>query len=574
MSDAAKPKAAKITSARDFVKAHAKPAAQADAETRGTEKTAGQAFAAIQDNPFFRIMLDESASPQDKLDRVTQALTFTDDRARARENLAAFNAFKEYLQFERKRMAQEIIALTDTEAFGELKQVFEDINTALMTFEERIGPLTDIVDAVYTLRMNGVTFDIFQELLREREDAKQRAGKKAVLREQMLDLEDNIRALKAENGFLKDDRSFFGFGGVKKTAQDKMAQNEVALAADTKKLQGILAEMKALDADAPQSAQYAEFAAEKAKLKELLDITSEEHKARQEALVKSAQDFIDTTEARVSSVLGHFNGMNGQIENLDEANFTMRSMYAILSDATKEVDTRNEARREEIRKSIEAAGSDLEKLGQERLERDINAYISNLGRSSVDTTAVLAELTASGHRIHSMKEANEQQVAKTRQLHTSGVAGVADQLSTVLQAVSAAALGESSEAAKISLERMNRTTAELGQREVIRVALGTKEINQNLSNALSELSEYGETIRAATSITREGLSETRSLLAQIERQTAETQAAVKESLSVAADVAGGKGGTRSPAPEETAREAEDRQAPPNPFGLGRSREGS
>ena len=570
MSDSSSAKKAKITSAKDFIASQTTPQAKVEAEAKGTQQTTAKTHAAIQDNPFFKIMLDDAATPQEKLERVTKALTFTDNRAEAKANLEAFNAFKEYLQFERKRMAQEIIALTDTEAFGELKQVFEDINTALLTFEDKIGPLTDIVDAVYTLRMNGVTFDIFQELLQEREDEKKREKEKATLREEIEQVEQDIRAMKAENGFLKEDRSFFGFGGIKQTAQDKMAQNDVAIDDATRNVQKIKTRIAELSQKHPESEKFAEFAEEKAKLKELLDITSEEHKARQEALVSAAQDFINTTESRVSSVLGHFDKMNGQIDNLDEANFTMRSMYAILNDATKEVDTANEARRAEIQEKIASAESDLEKLGQERLERDINAYVANLGRSSVDTTSVLAELTASGHRIHSMKEANEQQVAKTRQLHTSGVAGVADQLSTVLQAVSAAALGESSEAAKISLERMNRTTSELGQREVIRVALGTKEINAELSSALSELSEYGETIRAATSITREGLSETKSLLAEIERKTAETQAAVKESLSVAADVTGGKGGVRSPSSEEVAEEADARQAPPNPFNIGSS----
>lgn len=570
MSDASTPKAKKITTAQEFVSQNAQTRQTEVAKAKDEPSGAERSFAAIQDNTFYKIMLDESLAPQDKLARVTQALTFTDDRSEARENLNEFNAFKEYLQFERKRMAQEIIALTDTEAFGELKDVFEQINTALLTFEDQIAPLTDIVDAVYTLRMNGVTYDIFEELLRERELEKERTTKKADLKQTLSQLESKVRGLKTDNGMLREDKGFFGLGGTKKSALEKIAANDALIDEHTDAMQSLLDEIKILETQAPANSEFAEFAAEKEKLRELLDITSDEHKARQEALVGSAQDFIDTTENRVSSVLGHFTKMNGQIDNLDEANFTMRSMYAILSDATKQVDGANETRRQQIRSAIDAAESDLERLGQERLERDINDYISNLGRSNVDTTSVLAELTASGHRIHSMKDANAQQVAKTRQLHTSGVAGVADQLSTVLQAVSAAALGESSEAAKMSLERMNRTTSELGQREVIRVALGTKEINQDLTNALSELSEYGETIKAATHITREGLTETKDLLAQIERQTAETQAAVKESLSVAADVAGGKGGTRSPSPADVAQEAEERNAPPNPFGLGKS----
>lgn len=565
MSEAAKPQQKKITSAKDFIAAHARET-QSSATQQATEaKTEQSRFANIEANPFYEVMLDDSRSPEEKLKAVTEALTFADNREDARDSIAAFNQFKEFLQFERKRMAQEIIALTDTEAFAELKNVFEDINTALITFEDQIAPLTDIVDAVYTLRMNGITFDVFKELLREREEAEERAAEKAEFTGKLNELEAMLRKLRMENTRLEGEKALFGLGGIKKEAREQIAENDLLIAEKTEAMKGLVDRITDLDQAQLSASEFAEFAEEKEKLRELLDISSEDHQKRQVALVDSAQKFIDTTEQRVSSVLSHFTGMNDQIDNLDEANFTMRGMYAILNDAIKGADEANENRRKEIKAAIEKAGSDLDKLNQERLERDINGHISSLGRSSVDTTAVLAELTASGHRIHSMREANEQQVSKTRALHTSGVAGVADQLSTVLQAVSAAALGESSEAAKISLERMNRTTSDLSQREVIRVALGTKEMNADLSNALSALSEYGETIRTATSITREGLTETRALLSELEQQTADTQKAVKESLDVAADVTGGKGGVTK------SRETDDKDADstPNPFGLGK-----
>ena len=567
MSEAAKPKPAKIKSAKDFIAAQSRQTEAAAESSKEEVQTDAARFADIKSNPFYQVMLDDARAPQEKLETLTQALTFADDREKARETLSAFNSFKEFLQFERKRMAQEIIALTDTEAFAELKSVFEDINTALLTFEDQIGPLTDIVDAVYTLRMNGVTFDVFTELLREREEKQRRGDERAELKSKLVDLETMIKNLRGESARLENDKSFFGLGGIKQAAKEGIAKNEALIEEKSDAMKAVLDQIKSIDEADALPSEFEDFADEKEKLRELLDISSEDHQARQVALVDSAQNFINTTEERVSSVLSHFNGMNGQIDNLDEANFTMRGMYAILNDAIKGAEEANETRREAIKTAIEKADSDLERLNQERLERDLNGHISSLGRSSVDTTSVLAELTASGHRIHSMREANEQQVAKTRSLHTSGVAGVADQLSTVLQAVSAAALGESSEAAKISLERMNKTTSDLSQREVIRVALGTKELNEDLTKALSDLSEYGETIRAATSITREGLTETRELLDKIERQTADTQAAVKESLDVAADVASGKGGVKR---DKAEGDADASEAPESPFGLGRS----
>lgn len=147
----------------------------------------------------------------------------------------------------------------------------------------------------------------------------------------------------------------------------------------------------------------------------------------------------------------------------------------------------NQTKRDELSADADGEG-DIQKMERERQLRDLENHISALGQSNVDTTQVFAELTSAGHRIKSMKDGNEQQVSKTRALHTSGVAGVADQLSTVLQAVSSAALGESSEMARMSLERMNETTRNLGQKEVIRVAMGAKEVNSELTKRLPILS--------------------------------------------------------------------------------------
>ena len=204
--------------------------------------------------------------------------------------------------------------------------------------------------------------------------------------------------------------------------------------------------------------------------------------------------------------------------------------------------------------------SEIQKMSREREKRDLENYISSLNASSVDTMTVFAELTNAGHRIKSMKDGNDQQITKTRQIHSSGVAGVADQLSTVLQAVSAAALGESSEMARMSLERMNEKTTDLSQKEVIRIALGTHEQNSELVKALEGLEQYGEVIRTATSITREGLEETKELLSNLEATAKEVHEDVKESISVAAEVVAGESVSSSD-------ETESDSNAPNPFNI-------
>ncbi len=529
-------------------------------QTSATQKDAptSSQFADIQSNPFYRIVLNPESTPTQKKAEVADALSYAKDADKAKERLEAFNQFKEFLQHERKRMAQEIIALTDTGAFAELKSVYDEINDALLTFEAKITPLTDIVDAVYTLRMNGVTFDVFREIARDKQAEEALRTLRTAQEAELAQLTGSVTTIRNEIARLGEDKGWFG--GVRKASREQAA----VLTLQLQDQQAELAQLADRIAQTPDSltptSELGEYADQKSRLRELLDISSEDHVKRQKDLVEAAQGFIRTTEARVARVSDHFGTMDQQIGNLSEANYSMREVYAIINDATKQAEGDNEAFRQTLQPVGDTEG-DIERMARERTKRDLENHIKSLGTSAVDTTTVLAELTGSSHRIKSMQDANEQQITKTRQLHSSGVAGVADQLSTVLQAVSSAALGESSEMARMSLERMQKTTSELGQKEVIRVALGTQELNSELNKALQDLEQYGQVIDTATTITRQGLTETRELLGKLESTAREVQESVKESISVAADVTAGRAASDDSKGESPA------QAPAKPFGF-------
>ena len=94
MSDAAKPKPAKITSAKEFVAAQSRQTETvAEAEKTSTQTDASR-FADIKSNPFYQVMLDEARTPQEKLDVVTQALTFADDRQKGEGNACGVQQFQ------------------------------------------------------------------------------------------------------------------------------------------------------------------------------------------------------------------------------------------------------------------------------------------------------------------------------------------------------------------------------------------------------------------------------------------------------------------------------------------------
>jgi hypothetical protein len=155
-------------------------------------------------------------------------LAFTYDKEEAKQALAEFERFKAYLQSASKDMARQIISLTDTEASSELQGVYSQINDALLDFEQTMTPLTDIIDAIYKLRTNDVTLDIYEEIKRDREHEQKLAAERAEQEAKLEALQAEIGALNRDNATLATDKGFFG--GIRKRSLKLIAGNEVTLA--------------------------------------------------------------------------------------------------------------------------------------------------------------------------------------------------------------------------------------------------------------------------------------------------------------------------------------------------------
>lgn len=538
-----------------------------EAPVSATNESA-KTFADIKNNPFYKIAFSD-ASPTDKKSQIANELSFSEEDSKlAKTRLAEFDQFKAYLQFERKRMAQEIISLTDTEAFGELKQVFEDINSALLEFEGDMNPLIEIVDAVNKIRTSGNMYDLFREIQEDRNAEEARHEKLVEKTQQAEDIQTRILSARNRIAVLGEEKSFFGMGGVKKDARQEIAKLELSVSDLSSELGDVKATIENLSSPEARETQFGELSAEKAQLRELLDITSDVHKQRQQSLVESANNFVDTTDERVGSVLGHFDSMSGQIDRLTDANYSMRQMYAILTEATKEASHKNESIRGNLEAALESDEiGEIEKMETDSNKRTLENHITALTNSNVDTTRVMGELTRDSIQIENMRTSTEQQINKTRTLHTSGVAGVASQLSTVLQAISNAALGESSEVAGMTLGRMMGMTDEISQKDVIATALGGVAQNEKLQDAIDRLGAYGETVSAATQITRAGVEESKRLLQEMEEVATDTKNKLDDNRGTTADVVAGRGANVETKPEV----AEQDNAPAvdeNPFGFG------
>lgn len=505
-------------------------------------------FANIESNPFFKTIFDESLSPEGKQAAVTKLLTFAGTREENRERVKAFDLFKEYLQSEREAMATQIIKMSDTENFATLKTVFEDINNALIDFENDMKPLTDIIDALHILRAENQTLDAFREIKDEEKRRAAIAQRDAELKEQIDKVQNRIDELKTQNRVEEQNKSFFGFGGIKPESIEKIARNKVALENAAEELRKMSEQAQANSQETVSTESKITNQEAKAKLKEMLNLASDEHRQRSQNLINSAVNFVQTSKEKIETIRGHLSHMADQTKNLEDANGQMSFIYAILGEGVKGAEVENKKMRETVLTPAENENM-VQKLTRETKQRDLDEHIQMLEVSAVDTTATVADLTTASIRIKNMRDANQQQIQMARDMHARGVAGVADRLSTVIQAVGAAAIAESNAMTAETLNTMSNNTDMIAQKESMRIAMGYEERNNELVRAIESLAQYGEVNKVATEFTRNGIQSMRENLDLMQKTAEEVAQTVLESKAVVADIV--MGADAKAAPEET-----------------------
>jgi hypothetical protein len=500
-----------------------------------TEKKQEVAKVDISANTFAKIIFNEALNPEQKRAAVTEALVFTGTKEENRTRIREFEDLKEYLQGVRSKLSEKIISMTDTETFSELKLIYDQINGSLVDFDNKMAPLTDIIDAVYTLRTNGETLNTFREILADREREKEVQEKRAGFEADINGVNAEISRLNNEMRAEGEKKTFL-FRKVKPEALARIEDIKAEIARKNVKLGQIRNDIVELNRENEEVAgRVGKYDQEKAKLRELLDISTDQHRARQEALVGAALNFVQVSKDRLGAVRTSLGRMNTQVENLADTNSDMTQIYAILNEGVKSAEKDNQSLRDTL-SAPEGDESLIAKNIREGKLDNINDGIKMLDASAADTMLSYGDLTTQTIRIKVMKDSNDEQITRARTLHAQGVAGVADRLSVVLQAVSSAAINESSSMAQNTLEAMSDNTNRIAQKEVIRVATGTGEISQQVDKAMADLAAYGEVSRAATDLTRAGVREMREKLEQMQKVAEDVQADIKESLSVHADV--------------------------------------
>ncbi|GAA5110438.1 hypothetical protein GCM10023211_14910 [Orbus sasakiae] len=513
--------------------------------TRQRPKTAKSEnpLADIKDNAFFKVIFSDSFSLEEKVENVTQILEFTDDKEVDRLKVQEFDTFKEYLQSISEEMSKQRIQMTDTEVFAELQKVYADFNDDLNDFIDKITPLTEITDALYNLRQNGETRNALAQIKADQEWDSAKNQQKNDIESHITHLQSEITTLQDEIYLLQQDKSFFGLGQIKAASKAKILSNENKIESLKQDIDKKRQELNNINQEIQSHQAERSKSIEVEKLKELLNLTSEEHTQRQAEMVGSALKFVNQGKERFGAIRGHLEKMVKQIEGLGDNNGNMIQIYAIMNEATKKVEKAHRERRKELDEK-NTGDNLLESMKLDETCRNLDEHIDTVSTATVDTMQTYGELTTEAIKIRNMQTATKKQVESARAMHSRGIASVASQLSVVVTAVNSAAINEAQSMAGNTLAEMARVTNDIAKNEAIRIATGRDEINNDLELMLQNLAEFGDTQREATEITRSALETMRSNLEEIEKMAKDVQTDTRDFIAVTSDVLSQKTDTK------------------------------
>lgn len=495
---------------------------------KGTSKSAA---VSIKDNPFAKIV-EANPNPEDQKAAMVELMTFVDAET-TKKNNKYLEEYSAYMQSERQRLAVELIEMTDTKTFSNMQKVLRDINDGVLDFEEQIQPFMEIINAVRLIQAEDATTDIIAEM---REDEKRRVemdGKLVAISRDLEMLRSSVKGKLVQIEKLKEDRRFLGLGDIKQSAKDRIAVLNVEISQLKSDESELLNKQNELRASYKETeTKFENLREAKQIMASMLNLSEGDHEERHKKLVDTAAEFVNTTKERVSDTLERSVQMGDQIKSLSDLAFTMRSRYTVLSEAAKDAEKVNSEKHEALKAEMESDGGGLGRIQKEEESRALAKHITILNDAATETTNVISDLTTSSQRIENMEAANVKQIKKTQQIQTSGIAGVADNLSSVLTAINQAAIGQASTAAQQSLRRMNTNTINLTKEQMLNMAKERNDDNSALIKMLEEMSGYGEVIQLANESAQEAIGENREILKDMRRVADEVQDAAKDTLEL------------------------------------------
>ncbi len=482
--------------------------AEPEAEQK-VQKTPEEKPYDIETNLFFQIIIGKDIAPEDKKKKIAEALTY-DVNATPEENKRRqkeFELFKRYLHEQRTNMSKDIVALSETDTISQLRDMIIDITGGIKEYDETINPLTDIIDAIWTLRQQGkeMTLEVYKEIQQDKEAQARRDQEVADRTAEIARLEQQNVTDAGRIARLREQKTGLPF--MKRTSPEALAQIaeiEAERASRLAELENKKKDLQALKDSPLTETKFAEFQKEKEQLRMLLDISGPEWKEKQQKLIDVSLKFIDTVATKGALVTKLLEARGEQIDTLNDANRGIQGIFRLVAEATGEAARANKGLREQMALPPDNEGAVQRTIRENKLAR-IEDFISIAQSSAVETAKSNADLAIQGHRVATLKAANIEQLQKAGELTSSGIAGVAEGIATTLTTISSASVNEAAEHAHDAIRIMTERTDLAHQKESLRQAAGYSELAENMMQNAERLRDTSVISKAAKEMRQESL---------------------------------------------------------------------
>jgi hypothetical protein len=524
-------------------------------------------FKDISSNTFTKIVFDPKVKAKDKVQLVAQALAIDETKSKE-ENLARleeFTLFKEFMQEKKTEQSMAVILATDPTVFGALQEMIDNMTTRLDAFGKGLDPLMEALDGIHTLHEAGYTsvYEAVQEM-RAEEEAQEKRNQEIELKlqdvQQATRDRDNLTArienIQTGKKDVNGDKFRGLFGGLKANyeAEIKLTQ-ETKIPAAQAELDRLAEELQTLRAKplgVETKFDKPELAEAKRKLRDMLNVSSPEHQARQQALIDAAANFVVETATQSKSTLDYYGKLDNKLQTIDTNNTGTRRVYDILTEATVEVNKKNET----LRKKYDAAPEGVEESPLDKSEREdkkteISQHISAMTNSALDTARVSAELVKEAGSLATAKEKTSSMINRTRAMRSSGTASMASSLATTLTSINAAAINESSAVMENSMSIMDDKTAAVSVSAAVSSAMGMRHQNEQMAQMIEQLRTIGEGYRATQDQARSEIAAALEHKKELYELVSQVGEVVKENKGVVADAVAAFTAAHDGAPQGT-----------------------
>lgn len=509
--------------------------AQRRASSRTEAAEEHSALAGIRENEFFQAVMNPDLKHEEREALVTSLMTTTLERTKDRERVKQLEAFREFLAYQVRDLAREVVAMTNLDSMTEIQEVIDQLTGDMVNFDKNMGPLLGIMDAIYQLRQDSLIEDAYRDIQDRAEFEAESEKKKDALRTEISKTQEDEEVLRRQNVELSQKRTWLGLAGPAHADRVAIVENETRLAALRQAANDKAAALKDLETNSGYVSKIDPKHEENVrKLRGLLDLTKEENRGQIVSLRDSALKFIDTADVRTSSLMKQFVSMSDQTDKVQDGNATMLNIYGVMHGGLQGAERKNNEIRGELAAFV-GEETQIQKMARENKLRVVDSHISTVQNTAADTLATYSDLHQQAVRIQTMRDGITHQMDMARRLNTQGVAATADRMATSLTAFTSAALGEANMVAHDTLQSMRTRTNDITEKEIMRNAHLGQQTTDYLDMIVNEMEDMGEAVHRGTEFARQNMTQQKENMARLREQGQSLRQDLLRSIAVASE---------------------------------------